>query len=71
MFGFKKNMGILDRILRFLMSGFTIYLGITQSTTIVFQVLIIMLGLFYFAVGLTGRSPFYRLIGAHTDTRVN
>ncbi len=68
MFGFKKNMGILDRILRLLMSGVTIYLGITQIASIVFQVLLVMLGLFYFAVGLTGRSPFYRLIGAHTDT---
>lgn len=71
MFGFKKNMGILDRILRFFMSGVTIYLGITQIASIVFQVLLVMLGLFYFAVGLTGRSPFYRLIGAHTDTRID
>ncbi|MDB9774602.1 DUF2892 domain-containing protein [Vicingaceae bacterium] len=71
MFGFKKNMGILDRILRFLMSGVTIYLGITQISSIVFQVLLVMLGLFYFAVGLTGRSPFYRLIGGHTDTRID
>lgn len=71
MFGFKKNMGILDRILRFLMSGVTIYLGITQIASIVLQVLLVMLGLFYFAVGLTGRSPFYRLIGAHTDTRID
>lgn len=64
-------MGILDRILRFLMSGVTIYLGITQISSIVFQVLLVMLGLFYFAVGLTGRSPFYRLIGGHTDTRID
>lgn len=71
MFGFKKNMGIVDRIIRFLMAGFAIYLGITQPSAIVYQVLLIILGLFYFAVGLTGRSPFYRLIGAHTDTRVN
>ncbi len=71
MFGFKKNMGIVDRIIRFLMAGFAIYLGITQPSAFVYQVLLILLGLFYFVVGLTGRSPFYKLIGTHTDTRVN
>ncbi|MBR9830963.1 DUF2892 domain-containing protein [bacterium] len=69
MFGFKKNMGLLDRILRILMALVTFYFTFTKSDSIAFSIVMVILGLFFLIVGLIGRSPLYKLLGTYSDDR--
>ena len=69
MFGFKKNMGLLDRILRILMALVTFYFTFTKSDSIAFSIVMVILGLFFLIVGLIGRSPLYKLLGTYSDER--
>jgi hypothetical protein len=69
MFGFKKNMGILDRALRFLMAFVTFYFTYTKVSSSLLIVALSALGVFFLVVGLVGRSPLYRLLGTYSDDR--
>jgi len=69
MFGFKKNMGLLDRILRFLMAFATFYFTYTKMESVSGVIIFTLLGIFFFIVGLVGRSPLYKLLGTYSDDR--
>ena len=71
MFGYKKNMSMLDRVLRIIMASAVIFAAFYWSDSSFIKIGAVIIGAYYIFVALAGKSPFYKLIGAHSDERIH
>ena len=71
MLGFKKNIGLIDRILRVIIGVGIIYYSSRLNTSIGWLVFLIIIGTYLIVTAVIGRSPFYTFLGTHSDERVH
>lgn len=71
MLGLIKNIGLIDRILRILVGLALIVHASKAVPSIVWSILMILLGIYLVITGLLGYSPFYKILGTHSDERLN
>ena len=67
----KKNVGLVDRILRLTAGLMMIYFGFINTTAIVDQVAAILLGvlgIIFLLTAVFSMCPFYNLIGLNTSS---
>ena len=71
MLGFKKNIGLIDRILRVIVGIGAIYWTSHAVASFGWSLFLILLGIYLLITGIIGRSPFYTFLGMHSDERVH
>ena len=58
----RKNVGILDRIIRMTLGSVLVYLFITGGFTVLVTSLLIFLAMIFLSTGLFGVCPIYSLV---------
>ncbi|RTE52388.1 DUF2892 domain-containing protein [Arenibacter aquaticus] len=62
----KKNMGNLDRILRFMVAAVLVWLFYTGTISGIWGILLVVLAVVFFLTSLMGFCPLYRPFGIRT-----
>lgn len=70
MLGYKKNIGLIDRVARVLAGVALVLLAGKSVPAFGWSLLLILLGVYLFITGVIGRSPLYTLLGLHSDERL-
>ncbi len=63
-------MSILDRCFRIILAFAVVFIGFYWSSSVYIKITAILIAAYYLFIALAGRSPFYKLIGAHSDERI-
>lgn len=70
MLGHKKNIGLIDRIVRILAGVALILIAGKNVPQFGWSLLLILSGIYFFITGVLGRSPLYTILGHHSDERL-
>lgn len=70
MLGHRKNIGLIDRVVRILAGVTLILLAGKNVPEFGWSLLLILSGVYLFITGVLGRSPLYTILGHHSDERL-
>lgn len=65
----KKNLGILDKVIRLILAAFFIYLYFSGTLTGVIGIILLVLAGIFILTSLVSFCPFYSLIGVSTSKK--
>lgn len=71
MLGFTKNIGLIDRIARVLSGSGILFIALKNVPSLAWSFILALIAIYFIVTGLLGRSPFYNLLGMHSDERIN
>lgn len=64
-----KNIGIIDRIIRIIISAFFILLFLTKSVPTTFGIILLIISIIFIFTAFTGFCALYKLLGISTCKR--